>query len=347
MTALPEDSYALFHFGEKKSFDLSADWFLLLETKVNYLAKEICIYILRKGGATQSIWPMLLQQKGKFGCKQLSSFTCFYSSYYQPLISTDLSVDDLAACLKSILSDARADVLRLDIMDPLQPIFGLHERALRRAGVRTYQFFCSGNWYLPVNGRTFSVYFQGLSSRVQNTLKRRQKAFLAQGRGELEIIMARDSKLPAVIEAWERIYQASWKIPEPYPEFMPALINLCADKGWLRLGLAYYDGEPIAAQLWIVNHGRASIYKLAYNKEFAYLSPGTILTGHLMQYVMDIDKVHEVDYLIGDDVYKKDWMSHRRERLGLVAYNPRTVWGIISMMKHVIGIIRKKITEVF
>lgn len=128
---------------------------------------------------------------------------------------------------------------------------------------------------------------------------------------------------------------------------MPALINLCATKGWLRLGIAYYKEEPIAAQLWIVNHGRAAIYKLAYDEKFANLSPGTILTAHLMQYVMDKDKVYEIDYLTGDDAYKKDWMSHRRERFGLVAYNPRSFWGITCMSKHVIGILKKNIIKLY
>ena len=43
-----------------------------------------------------------------------------------------------------------------------------------------------------------------------------------------------------------------------------------------------------------------------------------------MQHVIDTDHVEEVDYLTGDDAYKQDWMSHRRERIGLVAFNPRT-----------------------
>lgn len=341
---LPADCQKLFDSGEKSSFDLSRDWFLLLETTVIRQTKEICIFTLETGGDIQGVWPTLSQKKGKIGPRQNSSFTCFYSSLYQPLISSSLTTENLADCLKKMLSNTQADVLRFNIMDPSWPGFDLHEQALKNIGFKTDRFFCWGNWYLPVDDRSFSDYLQGLSSRVKNTLERRKKKFLAGGRGKLEIITTHD-RLPIAIDAWKKIYNASWKIPEPYPEFMPALISLCAARGWLRLGIAYYDEEPVAAQLWIVSHGRAAIYKLAYDEKFASLSPGTILTAHLMQHAMDVDKVHEIDYLTGDDAYKKDWMSHRRERLGLVAYNPGSFWGLACMARHIAGKLRKRIMK--
>ena len=36
-----------------------------------------------------------------------------------------------------------------------------------------------------------------------------------------------------------------------------------------------------------------------------------------MQYVIDIDQVEEIDFLTGNDAYKQDWMSERRERFAL------------------------------
>jgi CelD/BcsL family acetyltransferase involved in cellulose biosynthesis len=118
---------------------------------------------------------------------------------------------------------------------------------------------------------------------------------------------------------------------------------LCAERGWLRLGIAYYDNEPVAAQLWIVSHGRAVIYKLAHDEKVAKLSVGTVLTAFLMAHVLDVDKVREVDYLIGDDSYKKDWMSYRRERWGIVAYNPCSVAGLAGLAIQVLGNLRRSL----
>ena len=70
------------------------------------------------------------------------------------------------------------------------------------------------------------------------------------------------------------------------------------------------------------------MYKLAYDEAFKGYSPGTVLTARLMQHVIEHDKV-AVDYLIGDDAYKTSWMSHRRERWGLVAYNQRSWTGMV------------------
>jgi len=47
--------------------------------------------------------------------------------------------------------------------------------------------------------------------------------------------------------------------------------------------------------------------------------------------------VEKIDYLSGDDSYKRDWMSHRRELWGILALNPRTVRGVLGIARHVGG----------
>jgi CelD/BcsL family acetyltransferase involved in cellulose biosynthesis len=112
---------------------------------------------------------------------------------------------------------------------------------------------------------------------------------------------------------------------------------MCAEKGWLRLGFAYIDEEPAAAQLWIVNNSIASIYKIAYDQKFKDLSVGSYLTMRMIERAIDIDRVDELDYLSGDDRYKSDWMSHRREQWGILAMNPRTLGGLLLIARHVGG----------
>jgi hypothetical protein len=200
---------------------------------------------------------------------------------------------------------------------------------LKLSGWLAFPYFCFGNWYLPVNGQTYDEYFTTLSSRVKSTIHRKQRKFFREGRGKLELVTD-GNNIDNVIAFYTQIYNRSWKVPEPFPDFVPCLIRLCANKGWLRMGLAYFDGMPIAAQIWIVAHSRASIYKLAYDEAFKSLSAGSLLTDFLMRHVIDVDKVKEIDYLIGDDSYKKDWMTHRRERWGVLAFDPSTVKGAVG-----------------
>lgn len=325
MSQLPSGCEALFHAGEQDSFDLSADWFGLLEAKV-FPESGTRIYVLLRDGKVRGVLPFFFLRTGMW-LRQANSLTNFYSSLYRPLLSPSVTSDELAGYLRMILRDARIDVLRFDAMDPAHLAFDLLESGIHQAGLKPYRFFGFGNWYLPVQGRSFQTYFQELPSQLRNTIRRREKKFFAAERGRLEIVTG-NGGLEEAIAAWRKIYGSSWKAAEPFPEFVPGLIRMCAARGWLRLGLAHYDGEPIASQIWIVSHGRAAIYKLAYDEKFAHLSAGTVLTAHLMHHVLDVDKVKEVDYLIGDDDYKKDWMSHRRERWGIIAYNTKTARGM-------------------
>ena len=62
-----------------------------------------------------------------------------------------------------------------------------------------------------------------------------------------------------------------------------------------------------------------------------------VLTSALMQHAIEKDTVKEVDYLIGDDPYKQSWMNQRRERWGLIAYNPRSIAGLVGSGREFIA----------
>ena len=61
------------------------------------------------------------------------------------------------------------------------------------------------------------------------------------------------------IDAFEAVYRASWKTPEPFPHFNAALMRQAAGQGALRLGVLWADGRPAAAQYWVVSQGRATV----------------------------------------------------------------------------------------
>jgi CelD/BcsL family acetyltransferase involved in cellulose biosynthesis len=91
---------------------------------------------------------------------------------------------------------------------------------------------------------------------------------------------------------------------------------------------------PAAAQLWLVKEGLAYIYKLAYDEAYGKLGVGTALSAALTRHVLDVDQVHEIDFLTGDDAYKVEWMSHRRVRSGMVAFRKGTVGGLLLALRH-------------
>ena len=130
-----------------------------------------------------------------------------------------------------------------------------------------------------------------------------------------EIRLFIGSNVPQGLADYYLVYNASWKQNETLNlGFQECFVGDFSRTGWCRLAILYVKGLPIAAQLWFVYQGKASIFKLAYDKAWRQFSPGSILSSFLMKYVIDTDKVEEIDFLTGNEAYKQDWMSERRER---------------------------------
>jgi len=340
---LPEKYQPFFAENATESFFLSLPWFRNFCATALDPYDEIRIFAAERGDACGTPVAALLARSPRRGSWQVTprmlySLTNFYTSFYAPLVSRSNPLPGaLETLVRAICADKPSwDAVDLKWLDSDAPVFGELQQAFGAAGMVVQTYFSAGNWYLPTNGISFREYWEGLRSSVRNIAKSKNKKLERSRRAHLEISTS-SNRLDSAIEAYERVYAASWKVPEPYPGFTRGLIRTCAEQGWLRLGIVRIDGEPAAAQLWIVNSGKAAIYKIAYDKRFADLSVGSFLTTHMMEYVLDVDRVREVDYLTGDDKYKRDWMTHRRERWGVLAINPRTLRGAMAIARHVGG----------
>lgn len=335
---LPQDVRDFLQQAEARNLGFGFDWYRNLALTVYSADQTLRFYCLRRGGRVMAVLPLRLEAS-RFGW-QAHALSNFYTTLYEPLLMPNTK----GAQLLPLLERLRADFpgigsLMLAPMAPGSHAYVVLLEALGLARWFPFEFFAFGNWYEPVR-TTWSVYLAQRASNVRSTIARSGKKFAAEG-GVLELV-TRSEDLPEAIAAYEKVYAASWKKPEPYKQFMPGLLQACADKGMLRLGLARLNGEVIAAQAWIVGHGRAEIYKVAHDEAFKEYSPGTLITAMLMQHTIDVDKVKEIDYLIGDDPYKKTWMSERRERWGIVAYNLNSLPGIAGFAREAFGRLAKQ-----
>lgn len=335
---LPTEVQDVFHQAEAIYPEWGLDWFRNLAHNGLAQGETALCFGIGQGMDTIILPVRFTQEEGV-----LRSLSNYYTSLFSPLAVGVPTLDNLAYLFRGLAQDRRGwHSLSLYPMAQDDPMFRQTLSALRAGGWLAFPYYGFGNWYMPVAKHSFAEYYAGLSSRLRNTAERKEKKFLAGGRGQITLVCD-ETGVETAISAWEKIYNASWKRPEPYPRFMPGLIRMCSARGWLRLGLAHYDGEPVAAQVWIVHASKACIYKLAYDEKYSKLSAGTVLSKFLMRHVLDEDRVAEVDYLIGDDEYKKDWMSHRRERWGIVAYNPRTMAGLLGASRESVGRMVKRV----
>ena len=331
--ALPAEVQTFMTKAERHNVSCGLAWYRNLAETVYPANPGLRFYVLRSGAQLMAVLPLRADKIR--GSWQLQSLSNFYTSLYEPVLEPGLKSREMVAVLSAIEAEFPGLAsLTLTPMDPGSHSYQTLLGAMRIKGWIAFEYFTFGNWYQPV-GFDWASYLAARSGPLQNTLRRMGRKFAGDG-GTLEIV-TNPKELPVAIAAYEKVYAASWKKPEPFPAFTPALMQTYAAKGFLRLGLAWIGGEPVAAQLWIVSHGRAEIYKLAYDERFKGYSPGTLVTAMLMEHAIDKDKVNEVDYLIGDDAYKKTWMSHRRERWGLVAYNPRSLRGLTGLAREAAG----------
>jgi hypothetical protein len=331
---LSTDALALLADAEHRSIQCGADWFALLAKHVLADSGGANWLVLREGKRCRAVWPVQTGQPS-------GAMSNYYTALYAPAHAAEVSSQGLAELARTLRAGKlRAGVHFFAPMNPDGAEFAAMESALQQAGFVTFRYFRFVNWYLPCQGLPWSQYSAERNGALRSTIRRMGKKLAADG-GVLEVIIGGE-RLEAGLAAYEQVYAASWKQAEPYPGFVRELMVLCAQRGWLRLGVAWLGDRAIAAQFWIVAHGRAEIFKLAYDEAYKSSAAGTLLTAALMEHVLDQDRVSEVDYLIGDDPYKKTWMSHRRERWGIAAYDPRTVSGVIGLARNFAGDLKRR-----
>ena len=153
--------------------------------------------------------------------------------------------------------------------------------------------------------------------------------------GSAEILMQ------ALID-YHQVYYHSWKRSEPTPAFIDSICQHNWQINTLRIGVIYYNNEPIAAQIWFVYNKTAAIFKLAYNNDFTRFSPGTVLTAALLEHVICRDNVNTVDFLTGNDDYKKDWMSAKQPLYGIQLCNKRTWRGKLRSLANYVANFKHK-----
>ena len=325
---LPPEYASLFSERADLRFDQSLPWLRRLADLFALQNGEITIIGLSSNGQPVAALPLIKRPAQGLGA-DLQSAANFYTAYYGPVMSPSASPADVGDALADALVrlPSRWQVLDLNPMDPDSALFAGLAAGLRRRGAVVEPYFRFGNWYEEVGGRSYEQYHGGRPTQVRETVRRKGRKLDKDTAREFQIITTPED-VDAAMNDYEAIYAKSWKQPEPHLDFLRNVAKDFAAAGWLRLGMLRVDGRPAAAQMWFVFSGTASIFKLAYDPDFQQYSVGSLLTSHLMDYVISNDRVQTIDYLCGDDPYKKDWMSQRRERWGLRAFRLRSLRGL-------------------
>lgn len=327
--ALPGDAEAL--FAANPGLYCSRAWWRTVLAHGMPQGSEPVLLVIRMSGRTTALFPLRRDRDGA-----LSSLSTPYTCLYQPLLAPGLDPATLQVVFAGFARYCRAAaIVRLEPLDMAWPALGACLGAARRAGLIPLRFEAFGNWHEAVEGLDWNRYLASRPGALRETIRRR----LRRAEREAGFELVRDAAcIEAGIAAYEQVYGRSWKEPEPFPHFNPALMRAGAAEGWLRLGLMWIGQQPAAAQFWVMDQGGvASVLKLAHDEAFKPLSPGTALTAWMLRHFLDEERVRGIDFGRGDDAYKQGWAHDRRQRVGVVLANPMRPASWPLLARHLAG----------
>jgi CelD/BcsL family acetyltransferase involved in cellulose biosynthesis len=277
--------------------------------------------------------------------RSLGGLTTPYGLAWRPLAAAGATPDALREAGRDLADDLRlAPPARFEALDAADPSVEALFAGLRERGLRLLRHDHFGNWHEDLaEGTGWNAHVAARPPALRNTIRR--KMHRAEPRLVFELVAAPGPALEAGIAAFVAVRAASWKPQEPFPDFDPALMRALAATGELRLGLLRdgAGGPAIAAQYWVVSRERAVVPKLFHVEALRAASPGTVLTAMMVRHLLEVDRVRLLDFGRGDDAYKRLWAASRRQRVGILAIDPRHPAGLAALLRHAGGRLRRRL----
>jgi CelD/BcsL family acetyltransferase involved in cellulose biosynthesis len=266
-------------------------------------------------------FPLILERKPFHGVRV--RILRYAGNLYSPINCPILGIADRAAVfdyvVQNVLPALSWQVLLGDELPAEYPGVDELQQALLRGGHRVHLSEGEGNWIFVQKEVTPEAFHSGLGPNLRSDTRRFMRKLDAAGCFQFRLVS--EDLTPKEITDYQLVFSRSWKEPEIDPTFHPELMEAMARRGCLRLGLAYLDERPIAAQLWLVSARRGYIVKLAYDEAYAKFKVGTVLTWKIIEKLISADRMNFFDYLRGDDEYKKRWAPIQRQRFTLLGFH--------------------------
>jgi hypothetical protein len=330
----------LFNQAGRRSVFCSRAWFNLLASHGFEQLPTIWVLGVRDGDAPALL---LILKDDRQSDRDLSSLSNYYSMDFAPLISAALSPVDLQLVLSLTSQHLAAhqtdwSTLRIHPLPEDSPFLDSMTKAFADNGIHLQAQPCDTNWFADIHDTHPQAFRDNLPAKLDNTLRRKEKAAAAAGDISLRFIST-PGDLTLGIADYLSIYQRSWKPTEPDPHFVPQFMRLCADNDTLRLGILQLNGKPVAAQFWIVENDTALLYKLAHDPAYDHLSVGTLLNWHMIKEILDRDQPKRLSFGLGNETFKQSWMPQHKTMVSLVAHNRRNLKGLYRAWRQKLGLV--------
>jgi len=306
---------------------LCFDWFRLWLQ--HFLEdSELSVFLLYEGDNLVAVAPFL-RTKGKFKGFKVRKIDLI-GNVYSPFrffsfneSGDEQRVTSLALILDFLVkADKHWDIIDFYSIPEERNCFITLKKAAVKACLAHHEYLAFGDWFVDNIRCSGEEYFSKLPKKIRKDVSYCHRRLEKMGNLEFKVIK-KGHNLDDYMDLYYQVYSKSWQQKEGVgPTFHRDLANMLVQHGWLRLGFLFLDGAALAAQFWLTCDGTSYILKTVYDQDYKKYSPGKVLTAEMMKYVIDVDRVTLIDYVQGDEPYKKDWTPERRERRGLIVFNP-------------------------
>lgn len=331
---LPDHYHELFDRNFDNNFYSSCDWFKTLYEATTEAGTQLLIFGVEEQNKALGIMFMTQTRKrqGLFMIKKLSSLTNIYSVTYAPLLNCEEKTE--LEILQKIIKKIRVHTQKWNIItfrniDKSSSLFNKLCELLNNSNYSVHTFFCHKNWYEYTKNTDFDTYLSKRKSKMKSNHRRRLKKISNDlGKPEFQLYSKFDN-IEYAIKEFNNIYALSWKGQEKHPEFIEKIIRMAAAKNILRLGLYSANGRTLAAKITFATKTCGHMYKTAYDPKYRKYGAGTAINMFMIEHLLNVDKVELLDFGIGNETYKSDFMETSKERWGITAYNKNTIPGYL------------------
>jgi hypothetical protein len=333
--ALPEPVAAFLAAAGERSFFSSPTWFRVVLRTAGPPADRPRIYAAEKDGRV--VAALVVRERERAGPLKTHVVTSpshgLDAFVNGPLLADEDGEAGVRAIVAAMLrASPPVHVFRFECLDPesrecraLVAALGEHRLRVERFADPFVTFDET------VEGLAIGQYLARRPPALRDYVERQAAAWADTGRGRFELVTGGPGFAAALVD-YALVDVQSWKEQEPYPDCLAQLVEAAARAGVLRLGLLYYDDRPVAAQVWIVSAGRATLWRSRFAKKFMLLSVGVVVTYEMMRHILAADRPRALEFGPGDISGRQQWLERHHARIGLAVFNLRTAkgWGVAA-----------------
>jgi hypothetical protein len=310
--------------------------------------KDSTVLMFYRDDILQMIVPLLSEKKAYRGASvKIQKLVGNIYSPIKSIITNVVTADSILGTMDRLLkyfaiTDNEWDILDFDALPGEEPWVDVFCKVIKRSAFRSRTYDCFGNWYIEgINGSSRD-YIEKRSKNFRASVKKNYNKLRQSGEVVFRMVTGEDD-YPGYFNLYNEVYSRSWKKEERVGRtFFPAMVRYAERNGWLRLGLLFVNGRPIGAGFAIVSGGRAYFEKISYDESYKGLGAGSVCLYEMIKHVIDEDSVSTIDFLRGDDEYKRHWVDKHRLRNGIMVYNNNFKGRYLSLLdQRVVPVINK------